>query len=167
MQRQRGREPQWFDQRLDELEGDASAAHHLETRPVAGLLGIDDGIGGGECRAGQVVVGDDHLPACGFRGRHRRHRRNATITGHDQPRTHPRRLAETGLTEVVAIVQPIGDEGVDIGACGPQGAGQQRGRALAIDIVVAVNQNDCPRAHGSHNDLDGGRHPGEAKRIGK
>ena len=80
---------------------------------------------------------------------------------------HGEDYSETGLTEVVAIVQPIGDEGVDIGACGPQGAGQQRGRALAIDIVVAVNQNDCPRAHGSHNDLDGGRHPGEAKRIGK
>ena len=68
-------------------------------------------------------------------------RGDAAIAGDDQPGADRPGEGEAGGTEVIAVAQPVGDEGVDVGARLPERAGEQRGGRLAVHVVVAVHQD--------------------------
>ena len=139
-----GRKAERGHQRLHQLEGDAGAAELGEAGAVVRALRIDDRDGRGKLRTRQVVVGDDHSnPGCAGRV-DRLDRGDAAVTGQDQAGAASRAAATPGGTEVVAVAQAVRQEGRHVGARRPQRPGEQRGGALAVHVVVAVDQDRVP-----------------------
>ena len=68
---------------------------------------------------------------------------------------------EPGGPEVVAVAQSMGQEGLHVGAGQAQGAGEERRGALAVDVVVAVDQDAAAGAHRARDGLHRLRHPGQ------
>src|SRR5258705_5783552 len=112
MQWQIGREPEHFDERLRELEGDARAAEVLVLRLAVGAARVNHRVRGGQLVARQVVIGDDDINTGGTGGRDGSVRCYSTIAGDDQLRTDALGLGETGGPQIVTLADSVRDEGV-------------------------------------------------------
>ncbi len=118
---------------------------------------------GGHGLAGGVVVGDDGVDPGSLQPRDLLEVGDAAVHGDEQ-------LAARGVlrhplgVDAVAVLQPVGDEGLDVPAqlAQPQ---QQHGRAGdAVGVVVAVDEDALARADGALEALGGGGHGGDAAR---
>ncbi len=157
--------------------GPTSACTSLKATPVPqsiprptrvrGTLGIDDHVGGGELGAGQVVIGDDDAnPAALARAT-----ASTAVMPQSQVTIRPapssRRLGQAGRPEVVAVSHPMGDERVHHCPAEAERSGQHGGRALAVDIVVAMHQDRRAGGHRVDDDCDRFGHSGERQGIGE
>ena len=154
-------------QRLHQLEGDAGAAEPGEPGDVVRPLRVHHRDGGWQLGAGEVVIGDHHADARGARLPHRLHRRDAAVAGDDQRGAGRAGRVEAGRSEVVAVAQTVGDERHDVRPGGAEGAGEHRGGALAVHVVVAVHQDGAAGAHGSGDGVHRFCHAGEDEGIGE
>ena len=94
-------------------------------------------------------------------------RRDAAVAGDDERGAGGLGGLQPRGPEVVAIAQTMGQEGLHIGTGQPQGAGEERRGALAVDVVVAVDQDAAAGAHGAGDGLHRLRHPGERVGVGQ
>ena len=163
MERHVGRQSEGRHQRLGELEGDPGAAQVLVLGGAIGAPRIEHCRGGGEGVPGEVMIGDDHVASRGARRAHRLQRPDAAVAGDDEARAHPLRLRQARGPEVVTVAQPVRHERVHRGAGAREHPREQRRRALAIHVVVAVHEDGDPAAHRGRHQRDGRAHvrPGE------
>ena len=165
MQRQVRREAEHRYEGLRQFEGDTGTAEILVLRLAVGAARIEDRVRGRELIAGQMVVGDDDINTRGTGGRDGRVRCYSTIAGDDQLRTDALGLCETCGPEVVAIADAMRHEGMH----GPTGAAQDarehRSGALAVHVVVAVDQDRPFLADRARQQLQRHGHIGEAMRV--
>lgn len=105
-----------------------------------------------------MVVGDHDFEPLGAGLLDRPHRGDAAVAGEDQAGSCRSGGGDARGTEVVPVANPMGEKGDDAGPRGSERAGEERGGALAIDIVIAVNQNPGPRANRAGNGRHGFRH---------
>jgi len=167
VERQVFRETEAAHERLGQLERDAGAAQILVLRRAVGPARIEDGAGGRERVAGQMVVRDDDLHPGRARGRDRVHRGDAAIAGDDDAGADALRLGESRGAEVIAVSQPVRDEGVHGGPRLAQHARQQGRGALTVHVVVAVHENGPRIVNGALQDFYCHAHVGPAQRIGE
>ena len=165
--RQVRRQPQRRDQRLHQLERDARPAQPARGRCVVGTLGVDHGQRGRQLGTRQVVIGDHHADAGRPRVAHRVHRGDAAVAGDHQRRAEPLGRGQPGGSEVVAVPQPVGHEADDVGARGPKRAGEQRGGALAVHVVIAVDQDGAARPHSGRDGVHRLGDAGERHGVGQ
>ena len=152
-------------QGLHQLERDPGPAEHAEPRFVVALLGIDDGVRGRELGTGKVMVGDHDVDAVLPRAPHRVHRGDAAVAREDEAGTDTEGFGQPRGAEVVTIAEAVGDERFRLGAGGAQRAGEERGGALPVHVVVAVDQDGVTRLHRAGDDVDRLGHAREAIRI--
>ncbi len=167
VQRQIGREAEGGDERLRQLERDAGAAEILVLRRAVGAARIEHRASGRQRLPGEMVVGDDDLDPRRARRGDAVHRRDAAVAGNDHAGPDPLRLGEPRGTEVIAVLEAMRHEGVHRRPRFAQHARQQGRGALAVDVVVAVDQNRPVLAHGARQDLHRDAHVGPAQRIGE
>ena len=95
---------------------------------------------GSSC-SGPVVVRDDHVQAGRARGRHRLHRGDAAVDGHEQPHAAPGEALHRGHREPIALVEAARQLPERVGAECTQRAKQHRRGADAVDVVVAEDRD--------------------------
>ena len=163
MERQVGREAERGHERLRQLERHPRAAEVLVLRGAVDPARVEHGRGGRKDVAGEVVIGHDHVDPRRAGGADGLDGGDAAIARDDEARTHAPRFREAGRAEVVAVAQPVRHERVHGGARAPEHPREQRRRALAIHVVVAVHEDRHPAAHRGRHQGDGRAHvrPGE------
>jgi hypothetical protein len=149
-------------QRGDELVRDAGGAE-VRTR-VAPDHGMDDRGVGQRARARLVVVGHHNVDPGGAGTRHLLDRGDRAIDRHQQPRAACGQAVDRGGVQSVAVVGAARQVPVRVGSQGAQAAEEDRGRADAVDVVVAVDGDARAAGDMAQDDLDGGRHPVECGR---
>ena len=127
--------------RLGELGGHRRAAEALE-RIVADPRMDDRAIG--ELLAGLVMVGDDHVDPGRADLLDLGHGADPAVDRDQQPGPPLAEVIQRAGAEAVAVAEPVGDQPVAIGAGAAQGGDHDRGRADAVDVVVAVDRDPLP-----------------------
>ena len=126
----------------------------------------DRRVGQGAVGPRPVVVGDQHVEAGRARGGHLLDGGDGAVDGDQKPRPARREALHRGRREAVAVVEPAGQVPVHLGAEAPQAADDDRGRADAVDVVVAVDRDPRPRPHVAEDEVHRGRHAAErARRV--
>ncbi|MNR07238.1 hypothetical protein D3C85_1233540 [compost metagenome] len=102
----------------------AQGQHHVEDHPDPGqrlarkaatrLVGIDDGIGRRQLRAGQVVVGDQHREARRLGRRHAVEAGDAVVHCDQQLRLLVQRHGDDLRGQAVAVLEAVGHQIVDM-----------------------------------------------------
>jgi hypothetical protein len=115
--------------------------------------------------AGPVVVGHDHVHSRRPGGGHLGHRRDPAVDGHEQVHSGRREPLHRGGREPVAVVEAARDLPGGIGAERTQGADEDRRRADAVHVVIAVHGDPGPALNVSEDQVAGGREPRERERI--
>jgi len=150
--------------RPGELEGHAGAAEVAEGIRGAGEPRVDEHVGRGKLLGEVVVVGDDQLeaePASPFR---LRGRGDAAVDRDHEVRAVGGELLEGLGVEAVALVLAAGHVPGGLGVEGLEAADEDRRRAHAVGVVVAVD-HDLPA--GLHRGQDAvGRLGHAGKRLG-
>jgi hypothetical protein len=167
MKRKIYRQAERGDQRLHQLEGDPRSAEVVGSRRVIRPLRVNYRLCRRQLGAGQVVIGHHNTDACRARGANGIHGRNAAVAGDDERGFHGPGGLESGRSEVVAIAQTMGQEGLHVGAGQTQGAGEERRGALPVHVVVAVDQDASAGPHGAYDGVHSLAHAGERMRIGQ
>src|SRR5581483_10375729 len=124
------------EQRLGELVDDAGTAELRER--VLRRPRRDDGAVRQRV-AGAVVVGDDHVEPRGPRLAHLVDRRDPAVDGDDEAAALGRQARERLAGDAVALLEAARQVPVDLGAELAEGQDGERGRADAVDVVVAVD----------------------------
>ena len=93
----------------------------------------------GQLLGGLVVVGDDHLDPGRLGRGHLGDRADPAVDGDQQRGAAPGQFPDRRRGEPVAVVQAAGDQPVAVRSELAQGRDQDRGRADAVDVVVAVH----------------------------
>ena len=163
VERQVGRLAERRHQRLGELEGDPSATQVLVFGRTGRAARVEHGGGRRQLVAREVVIGDDDVDPGFPRRAHRLHGGNSAVARDDQAGAYASGLPQAGLAEIVTVPQAMRHERLDLRAYAAQHAGEQRRRALAVHVVVAVHQDRHGGAHGARHELDRALHvePGE------
>ena len=99
------------------------------------------------------------------RGRDLGDRADPAIGRDQQRRASLGQLRHGRLREPVAVLEPTRDQPVAVGAQLPQGADQDRGRADAVDVVVAVDRDPAPGGDRRSNPLADVGHCLEQERV--
>ena len=162
-----GREPQRRHQRLHQLESDPGATEHPRVGDVVIALRIHDGERGRQFGARQVVVSDHDPDARGPRGPHRFDRGDPAVAGDDERRAEALGHGEPRGPEIVSVAEPVRYEPDDVGPGLPQRPGEQGGGALAVHVVVAVDQDGASRPHRRGDFLDRLPHARDGGGIGE
>ncbi len=146
------------------LQARAQCRQHIEHHPNPGqalvgkaatrLVGIDDGIGRGQLRPGQVMIGDQHLDARGSRRGHPGNAGDAVVDGDDQVGGAGRGEGDDLGSQAVAVFEAVGNQEIDLAPpAGAQPEQRQRRAGGAIGIEIADHQNPLLR----------GQRPGEQR----
>ena len=138
-----GVQPGRLQQRAREQVRDAGRAQ-LRARVAADGRMDDRRVGQRPVRARRVVVGDDDVQPRSARGRHLVDGRDRAVDGDEQLRPARGEPLDGRAREPVAVVDPARQVPVDVRAERPQRPHEHRGRAHAVDVVVAVDGD--PRA---------------------
>ena len=149
-------------QRRRQLVGDAGPAELGER--VAGDDRVQDRAPG-QLRARLMVVGDDHLEPGAERRLDLGDGADPAVGGQQQRGAALGQLGDGRLGEPVAVLEPAGDQPVALGAQLAQRADQDRGRADAVDVVVAVHGDPAPGGDRGPDPLDHLRHRVELERV--
>ncbi len=161
------RQTEHRDERLHQLERDPGAAEASGAGGVFRALRVHHRDRGRQDLPGQVVVGDDDTDTRRPRPLHRLHGRDATVAGDDERRARQLGRLEPGVAEIVPVTQAVREEGDDVCLGRPQGAGEEGGGTLAVDVVVAVDENRAARPHGGRDRVHRVAHSGQGVRIGE
>ena len=142
--RQRPRFTQAAAQREQHVEDHAHAREHLAGERIAGLVRIDDRIGGRQRRTGEMMVGDEHLPSARLCRGDAGMARDAVVDGHQQVRLQRGEILDQSRRQSVAVHDAVGHR-MRHASCAEHaqsahadGAG---GRAVAIEIA---DDHDVP-----------------------
>ena len=132
--------PQFGAQRDQQVEHDADAGQVGAAEVAARLVGVDDRVGVGQLRPGQVVVGDDDAQPAFARCTHAVDACDAAVDG-DQPvgPAQARMFAgqrDDRLGQAVAVFEAVRDQVVDAGAEHPKPAHGDRAGGGAVAVVV-------------------------------
>ena len=102
-----------------------------------------------------VVVGDDHVHPGRPGARDLLDGRDRAVDGHEQSGAALRQPVDGRGGEPVAVAGAVGQVPVDVGADRAQRPDQDRGRAHAVDVVVAVDRDPAAAAHVGEDLLGG------------
>ena len=152
---------------LDQLERDTGTAELLQTGAVVVALRIHDRQGGRQPRTRKVVVGNHDLESCAPRQVYRAHRGDAAVAGQDQTRAGRLGRGHAHGAQIVAVPQPVREEGGHARTSLTERPGEQCRGALAVHVVIAVDQDADAGAHGTTHRIDRLRHAGEGHRVGQ
>ncbi len=114
-----------------------------------------------------VVIDDHHLEPERVRPRDLGDRGDPAVEGDQHPGAVGGDLLDRLEVQPVPLVDPVRDVGRDLGPELAQEQVQQRGRADAVDVVVAVEGDLLPLAHRPGEPLDRRRHPLHRERVGQ
>ena len=144
-------------QRQQHIEHHPDPGQHLARKATAGLVRVDDGIGRRQLRTGQVVVGDQHLPAQCLGRAHPRQAGDAMVHRDQQLRLQRGQLGHQADRQPVTMHDPVGHGVDDIArAEQAQAAHRQRGGGGAIAIEVTHHQDALVAGNGIGQQGDGG-----------
>ena len=149
-------------ERLRELADDTGAAE-LRERIVRRPRRHDRTVG--QCVAGPVVVGDDHVEPARLRRGNLLHRRDPAVDSHEQAATLVGEPGDRVAGDAVALLEAARQMPLDLGAELPQGQDGERRGADAVDVVVAVDADPLPAGDRGADPLDRDRHVAEQERI--
>ncbi len=127
-------------QREQHVEHDADAGDAFRREGAAGLVGIDDAVGVGQRRAGQVVVGDQRGDAEFAGAGDAFEAGDAVVDGDDEVGRLPRGDIDDFRRQAVAELEAVRDEEIDVGAERLERAHAERGGGGAVAVVVADDQ---------------------------
>ena len=119
----------------------------------------------GQLVAGLVVVGDDHLHPQRPRERDLLDRGDPAVDRDEQRGAALGQPLDVGGAEPVAVGEPVGDQPVALGAQLAQRADQDRRRADAVDVEVAVDGDPLAARDRGEDPLDDRRHRVELGRV--
>ena len=154
----------------EKLPGHPGAGQAVEPIGVAGLLGVDQGVGRRQAREapiggeGEVVVGHHQSHAGRPVGRHL-DRAGPAVDGHHTLDPAGGQLLECGAVEPVSLGHPVGDVGEHVGAAGPKGPGQHRAGGDPVGVVIPVDGDAAPLGHRHPEGDHSLRHPLEAEGV--
>ena len=149
-------------ERLGELADDARAAQ-LRERVLRRPGGDDRTVG--QLGSGPVVVGDDHLEAERAGLRDLVDGRDPAVDGEHEPAAVLGEPGERLGRDAVALLEPARQMPLDLGAERAKRQDGERGRADAVDVVVAVDADPRPRGDRGPDPLDRDRHVAEQQRV--
>ena len=112
-----------------------------------------------------MVVGDDDLDPQLLRQGDLLDSGDPAVDGDQQLRAALGQLLDVGRAQPVAVGQPVGDQPVALGAQLAQRADQDRRRADAVDVEVAVDGDPLARLDRREDPLDDRRHRAELARV--
>ncbi len=101
------------------------------------------GVGEGAVGAHRVVVANDHIDPGGARHGDLRDRGDRAVDADQASGTARHQARHRGLGEAVAVGDPVWKEPVDVRAQAPQRRHEDRRRAGAVNVVVAVHGDPC------------------------
>ena len=142
-------------QRVEELVGHAHAGQALVGIGAAGLVGIEDGVGGRQLARGLVMIGDDDAHAQGLGVGHLGHGRDARVHGNEPARAQFIQPGHAGEADAVAFLEPVGQEPVRVQAAMLEALVQQGGGGHAVHVVVPVHDDLFAGGMGRLQDLQG------------
>ncbi|MBM2851285.1 MAG: hypothetical protein HW418_4227, partial [Anaerolineales bacterium] len=112
-----------------------------------------------------MVVGDDQVEAEGA-GRVRFFQRtDAAVHGDDHAHTFAFKSVQSVVVETVALVFAVGDVSLDGRAQNGEDLDEEGGRGDAVGVVVAVDGDALPGAHGALEALHGFWQASEQERV--
>ena len=141
-----GSSPGGRQQRGGELVGDAGGAE-VDARVAADGRVHDRRVGQDAVGARAVVVGDDDVDAGGARRGDLVDGGDRAVGGDQQLRPARGEALHGRGRQAVAVLGAAGQKPVDVGAERAQDADEDRRRADAVDVVVAVDRDAPARAH--------------------
>ena len=157
-------------QRLRELQRHAGGAQ-VRAR-VAAQRRVDDGrVGQAAVRTRRVVVGHDDVHARRARRGDLVDRRDGAVGGHQQGRAARRQALHRARVEPVAVLQAARQVPVGVAAQRAQRAHEDRRRADAVGVVVAVDGDRRTGlqvlAHDGHRRVDAGEGVRRMRLVGR
>nr|WP_230316072.1 hypothetical protein [Conexibacter sp. W3-3-2] len=147
-----------------ELVGDRGRAEVPE-RVAADPRVDEQRVGQHAVGPGRVVVGDDHVDPGRPGGGDLVDRGDRAVDRDQQLRPAGAQAVDRGVREAVAVGLPVGQEVVDRGLPGVQGAQQDRRRGHAVDVVVPVDRDPRAGPHVQQDQRDRVVDPRERGRI--
>ena len=141
-------------QRQRELEHDAGRGQVLVRVGAPRLSRIEHGQALRHRPRWQVVVADDHIDAGGRQRAHGRVRVGAAVGRDHHPRPRRDGRPHAGARQVVPVFHAMRHERLHASAEGSQGASEDRRRCHAVDVVVAVHEDDLARCQRPSQSLD-------------
>jgi hypothetical protein len=111
------------------------------------------------------MVADEHVHPGGTRGGDLVDGRDRAVGGDQQARAAGGQALDGRGRQAVAVLRAAGQKPVDVGAERAQHADEDRRRADAVDVVVAVDRDPAGRVHVLEHERGGDVHPGEGRRI--
>ncbi len=145
-------------ERERELECDADSGEILVRVAAPGTSRVEHGKAIGERPARQVVVGDDHVDPGATGRRHRIAGARAAIAREEHRRAPRDGGLDAGRREIVAVLDAARDERLGAPAEQADGAQEERRRADAVHVVVAVHEHELAGRDGARETLDGAIH---------
>ena len=158
-------QPEPFGQGLGQLERHATTAELLEGIGATGLFGVEDGVGFGHDRPGQVVVADDDIDAQGFGFGHAFDGPNATIEGDDDAATGFGSRLHAGLRQAIALGIAIRDVGQDVKSVVGEEFMDEGHRCGTVDIIIPIRHDALALALGLDETIYGLFHPKQVVRV--
>ena len=144
-------------QRQQHIEHHTDPCHGLALKGAAGLVGVDDGVCGGQLGAGQVVVGDEDLQAQRLGLGHALHAGDAVVHGDEHIGAAFGHPAGDGRGEAVAIGHAVGHEIVHVGSPQQAQAAHAHGAGGgAVAVVVGHDAKALVLRHGIGQQARGG-----------
>ena len=131
-------------QRRHHVERDAHPGEATRTEGRAGDVRVHDDVGVGQYRAGEVMVGDQHVDAALAGRGDTRDAGDAVVHGHDQRgRARGRQVDDLGR-ESVAVLEAVGHEEIDLGpAPRAQRPHDERGTGRAVGIEITDHEHSA------------------------
>ena len=140
-------------QRLRELRGDRRGAE-VDAGISTQSRMHDRRVGQQPIGARRVVVADEDVHAGGPRGSHLLDRRDRTVGSYQQLRAPRGETLDVRRREPVTVADAIRQVPVDVGAERAERTDEDRRRADAVAVVVAVHGDDRARSDMAENELD-------------
>ena len=143
-------------QRSEHVEHHPDSGEALARESVAGAVGIDDGVGRGQSRAGQMVIGDQDVDAELLRAGDPVHARDAVVDGDDETGLLLARDLDEFRRQSVAVAHAVGHHKPHVGGPEhPQAAHRDRASGRAVGVVVPCHHDARRRLDGVVEQRDG------------
>src|SRR5687767_616862 len=111
------------------------------------------------------MVGHDHIDSGPAQSRDGRERSRTAVTGYDDLCSGGNRRVDARIAQVVAVLDAARYERSRFSPEGANRPSEERRRANAIDVVVAVHEHELLVANGASETVDRFVHRKEAERI--